>query len=158
MRFFTLLVMTGCGLDPLTDGPEDSDSDSGEVGLDDVLMLGDLQVSPGSIDFGDVLIDASATEEITLSNLGSDTISISSAYLDGDTAYSLTAAAPVDLAGGEDTSLVLTFAPDAEQTYTGTLNLLVSGEVDFAVIDITGIGSNDASLSGECCCFDGFSE
>jgi len=147
MRFFTLLVMTGCGLDPLTDGPEDSDS--GEVGLDDVLMLGDLQVSPGSIDFGDVLIDASATEEITLSNLGSDTISISSAYLDGDTAYSLTAAAPVDLAGGEDTSLVLTFAPDAEQTYTGTLNLLVSGEVDFAVIDITGIGSLTGSTGGE---------
>ncbi|MDG1481818.1 MAG: choice-of-anchor D domain-containing protein [Myxococcota bacterium] len=147
MRFITLLVMTGCGLAPLTDGPKGSDS--GEVDPEDVMMLGDLQVSPGSIDFGDVMINASSAEEVTLSNLGSDTISISSAYLDGDTAYSLTAATPVDLASGENTSLVLTFVPDAEQTYTGTLNLLVSGETDFAVIDITGIGSTTGSTGGE---------
>jgi hypothetical protein len=144
MRALTLLVLTGCGLEPLTEGPSQT-TDSGATDPGNVLLIGDLEVSPGSIDFGDILLDATATMDVTLTNLGSSSLSVSSVYLDGDTAYSLTAATPVDLASGEDATLVISFTPDAEQTYSGTLNLLVSGEADFAVIDITGVGSATGS-------------
>ena len=140
MRALSFFLLTGCGLDPMS--PDAGLTDSGTTDSGDVLMIGDLLVSPSSIDFGDILLDAEVSQELTLSNTGSDTISLSSAYLDGDTAYTLTVATPpLDISSGEDISLVVGFTPDAEQTYSGTLNLLVSGEADFAVIDITGVGS-----------------
>ena len=140
MRALSFFILTGCGLDPMSSSPDLTDS--GVVDPGDVLMIGDLQVSPSSLDFGDILLEASVSQEVALTNTGSDTINLSSAYLDGDTAYTLTAATtPLDIASGETLSLVVGFTPDAEQTYSGTLNLLVSGEADFAVVDLTGVGS-----------------
>jgi hypothetical protein len=140
MRALYFFILPGCGLDPIGTSPDLTDS--GLTDSDDVLMIGNLQVSPSSLDFGDILLNADVSQEITLSNTGSDTVSLSSAYLDGDTAYTLTiASTPLDISSGEDISMVIGFSPDAEQTYSGTLNLLVSGEADFAIVDITGVGS-----------------
>ena len=140
------LLLTACGLDPLSDGPTQT-GDSGAFDPDNILMIGDLQVSPGSVDFGEVQLETSTSQTLTLLNTGSSTVSLSSAYLDGDTAYTLTTPTvpPFDIAPDESTTMVIDFTPDAEQTFTGTLNLLVSGEADFAVLELIGVGSLSGS-------------
>jgi hypothetical protein len=131
-----LLVLTGCGLNPITHAPVDDTASE-----DDFMMIGDVRVSPSEVRFGAVSLEGSATVEVSLTNLGDSDAELSSAYLEGDTAYTLTTASPELMPSGASASVVVTFEPDAEQDYTGTLNLLIAGESEIAALPITGAGS-----------------
>lgn len=135
--FLTLLV-AGCGLNPISKAPVTGDSGFTD---DDFMMIGDVRVSPAEVAFGQALLDADTTIEVKLTNLGDSDAELSSAYLEGDTAFTLTTATPEVMSSGASASVVVTFSPDAEQDFSGTLNLLIAGEADIAVLDISGTGS-----------------
>jgi hypothetical protein len=138
---FLAVIFSGCGLNPISAEPP---SESGSA-ITDYMMIGDVQVSPSVLDFGAVQPDSSATLEVTLTNLGSSDAELSSAYLEGDTAFSVTTSAPEGITPGAEAVVTVSFTPTVEQDYIGTLNILLAGEPDIAVMDISGIGSFDAS-------------
>lgn len=143
MRTIILSIfLAGCGLSPTTDP---KGNDSGQV-IEDTLMIGDIQVSPPSLDFGVVQLGSEETMDVRLTNLGDYDAELSSAYLEGDTAFTLTSTSPMTMAPGESASVIVSFTPSAEQDYLGTLNLLVAGEVDIAVLDIFGTASTDVPV------------
>ncbi len=144
-----LCLVAGCGLDPIAQGPTLSDSGSSD-NIDDQLLIGDLRIVPAEVDYGAIALQATVGEELILTNTGEETLSITSVYLDGDTAFSLsTTAVPFDLESGTDMVLTVSFTPDAEQDYSGTVNILVSGEADFGVIPLIGSGSLTGSTGGD---------
>jgi len=134
-----VLLLAGCGLNPISKAP--GPDDSGDVNVDDFLMIGDIRVSPATLSFGAVLLNSDDTIEVTLTNLGDAEAELSSAYLEGDTAFGITTTAPEAIVTGGSAVVTVSFSPTAEQDYLGTLNLLIAGESDIAALDISGIGS-----------------
>lgn len=85
-----------------------------------------IQVSPTSIDFGEVLVDDSATQPITIANrCGSEgspntlDLDLTAVTFDGNEegTYSLTTLPATTLAGNEEIEVTLTFTPDAVDTF-----------------------------------------
>lgn len=138
---FLAVVLSGCGLNPISTQPF---SDTGAP-VTDYMMIGDIQVSPSTLDFGAVQPKSSSTLEVTLTNLGGSDAELSSAYLEGDTAFSVTTSAPEGITPGASAVVTVSFSPTVEQDYLGTLNILIAGEAEIAVMDISGVGSFDAS-------------
>ena len=141
-----MLLLTGCGLEPISKGAGDGD-DSGAGGSS--LMVGDVRISPAEVDFGQVLLDSTGEITVELKNTGSDYAGLGSAFLEGSTAFDLVATeTPVEL-GGDAVVLTVTFTPDAEQPYEGSLNLLLDGEADFTVLPITGTGTLEVTTGDD---------
>ncbi|MEL6349198.1 MAG: choice-of-anchor D domain-containing protein [Myxococcota bacterium] len=145
MRLFPVLMfgLVGCGLSP------EAGQDTGGLAVDtNILMIGDVQISPATVSFGAVKPGGSSTVDVVLTNLGDDVVNLSSAYLEGDPNFTMAAtAAPADLNAGGELVLSVTFEPEEEIDYTGGLNLLISGEADFAVLPIDGTGAADVGGS-----------
>ena len=120
----------------------DASDDSGIADESDILVVGNLQLSPSYIDFGVSLIDTVTTNTVVLTNIGSQPLTISSAFLDGDAAFSLFATAPLVLDGEQEAVFEIEFTPTAEQTFDGELNVLVSGHADMGLIPLFGEGSH----------------
>ena len=138
-RLLMCLLMTGCGLSQENKW-DMNDSATGDNGI----LLGEMRISPGEINYAQVQIGQAQTAEVVLTNTGNDTLTVSSFYLDGDTAFSLnTTALSFDVEGGADVVQELTFSPTEEIDYSGTLNIWLSSESSTAQVPLTGTGSID---------------
>ena len=94
-----------------------------------------IEVFPGSLDFGQVLVGTSSTETVTIANLcteGDDTVTLDltlqAISLDGDDAgtFDVAVLETTTLADGEETELAITFTPDAIGEYT--VDLLIESD------------------------------
>lgn len=103
-------------------------------------LVAELAISPDPLDFGKVGVGCDAVENVTLENVGTESLTISAISADED-AFALTTlpALPAELAPGESTSLRVTFAPDDERTLAGLL----------AVDSTEPMGTRTAVLDGE---------
>ena len=94
-------------------------------------------LSTSSLSFGSTTVGStSAAQNVTLSNTGSSTLSISSVVVSGD--FAQTNNCGTSLASGASCAIALTFKPTASGTRTGTLT----------VTDNASNGPQTASLSG----------
>ena len=142
MRFLTLLAVIGCGLDPVNELEKNSDTDDGIP--DDAIMLGELALSPSTVDFETLLIGQSATEEILFINTGNIPLNVASVYIEGSNSFSLsTSIVSFDIEPGAQEITEVEFTPTDESEATGTLNVLVSSESSIGQVDLIGVGSID---------------
>jgi hypothetical protein len=81
-----------------------------------------IQISPTSVDFGDVAIGASAVQEITVSNPGDAVLSVASIQGSGSpfTTYPPTS---FDLAPGGSQQVRVGFSPETEDSFTGSIGI-----------------------------------
>lgn len=97
----------------------------------------------GTIDFGNVAPNASATRTLRITNLGGATLSGSALTVEGSAAYQTSTPSTTTLLPGESVTVTITFQPAASGTHTGEWRL-TSNDPDESpyVISLTGVGSN----------------
>lgn len=113
-------TMSGTGVDPLT-------------------------VSPASLSFpSEPLNTASTAQTVTVSNIGTSPVQISSIAISGD--FSQTNACPASLAPGSSCAIQVAFSPTVIGTGAGSLSI-TSGGLPTLAVALTGTGVNPLSIS-----------
>ena len=142
---FVGLVMGCGGLKTLP--PYEIEDDTGDV---PDTTLGDLNISPGQLDFGTVALGESTSESIVFQNLGEDTLSISTLEIDREAGFAIETVLelPLDINGGDESVVTLTFTPDDTGDATAYLVVQVADEETQALIDLAGTGSDGSEDSG----------
>lgn len=102
----------------------------------------ELSVTPQSLDFGDVIVGASATSDVVVDNLGTSDLSITGITVTGP-AFSTSATAPASVAAGSSLTLPVIFAPGAEGLVAGEL-VISSDDADepTVTIPLSGTGTS----------------
>jgi hypothetical protein len=102
----------------------DPDEDPYNVGLNGSGTVPDIDVSPGSRDYGDVEITSSSTETFVVSNAGGATLSVSSTTLTGANAGEfsiISGGGSFTLAPGESRNVNVRFSPASIGAKSATL-------------------------------------
>ena len=93
----------------------------------DLIGLGavpELEISPAEYDFGEVFIGCDRAVDVTLTNVGSDTLVIQDIQADGvDMSYQWDIELPTVLEPGENRELTVRFEPTEEQLFEGLLSV-----------------------------------
>ena len=128
----------------------------GDISID--LLQGNAEIidSDGantdrSIAFGDVPLSQSRTEHVTIRNTGTDDLTITSWIVDHP-AFQLAPSNPTGATGdiilgpSEETQVDITFAPQSQQPYTGTL-VIITDDPDSptATVTLSGTGVQNQS-------------
>lgn len=103
-------------------------------------VVSELEISPSPLDFSGVGVGCDALENVTLTNVGDEALTISEITGDGG-AFALTTVPtlPLELQPDEQTTVRVTFTPDAEEDYTG----------GFSVVSTEPLGTRSAAFVGE---------
>ena len=136
--------------------PQDSDHDGTpgyEIGFDEVTET--LLVDPGTLYFGNADLGSGGPETITLRNMGTGSLSITSIALGGTDVGDFSIAAPLDdactgatLASGESCVVKVTFMPTVEGFRKATLTIVGPGVVGTRVVRLEGWGLDPILVSG----------
>jgi len=101
---------------------------------------GQLTPTPSSIDFGDVIIGATSSRTVSLSNSGTASLTISQANVTGS-GFSISGLTlPRTLTPGQSTSFTVTFAPAATGSVTGTVSLISDATNSPTAVALAGNG------------------
>lgn len=103
-----------------------------------------LMVAPTEIDFGSVEVGQNGTSDLTISNPGSATLTVTTMVFSGPNAneMSLSMPAPLDIPGGGNTTITVTFAPTVVGERDATLTLTSNGAPPTLDIDLDGEGTS----------------
>ncbi|WP_168216021.1 malectin domain-containing carbohydrate-binding protein [Halorussus marinus] len=117
---------------------------------------------PSNVDFGTVLTGESATETVTVTNLGDDgdpAIDVSGVSVTGADAdaFSVGSASQTTLAPGESADLPVTFSPADAQAKQATLEVAHTGDDSPLAIDLAGEGASSANPAFSKSTLQGFS-
>jgi hypothetical protein len=108
-----------------------------------------VKVKPGSLDFGDVDVNKSETKSFTIENDGSSTISVN--VNSNNNAFDVTSPSlPKNINPGGGLSVNISFNPNKEGSFKGTLSIVVNSKT-VATVSVAGsgkkVGNPDISLS-----------
>ena len=103
-----------------------------------------LYPSTTSIVFGNILVGASSSQTLLLSNTGNSSVSISGVYLTGSSFSVSGFSGPVTLAAGQNLSLVVSCVPTYVGTYTGSINVTSNATNSPTTIALSGTGVQPA--------------
>lgn len=103
----------------------DADTQKVTVDLTGLGAVPELKISPDPYDFGTTYVGCAKDIALTLENVGSDRLTVSSIGHSGDPFFLDTSALtlPFDLAPGDSVSVPLDFDPGLEDSYTGTMTV-----------------------------------
>ena len=106
---------------------------------------------PSSVDFGAVVTGNSATEQVTVTNLGGDgdpSIDITDVSVTGADASEFTTGAPSQtaLAPGESADIPVTFAPTSVDPKSAALEVTHNGSNSPLTVDLSGEGVSDVPV------------
>src|SRR5271170_6194466 len=111
------------------------------IGLEGTGVQGNLTANPPSINFGSLLVGASGSVSVTLTNSGTASVAISQVSTSG-TGFSMTGlSAPSTLTAGQSTSLTAKFAPTAAGSATGSISIVSNAPGSPLVIALSGSGT-----------------
>ncbi|MCF7811053.1 choice-of-anchor D domain-containing protein, partial [bacterium] len=94
-----------------------------------------IDVSPGSLDFGTVIVEDTDEQTITISNYGDETLSISNMYIDDGYAFSFDDPGQVDIEPANDIAITVYFSPP-EENYFGAYLLIESNDPGMGTYDV----------------------
>ena len=98
-----------------------------------------ITIEPGSIDFGDVIDGNEATQEVEITNSGTDVLNVSDITVEGD-AFSVDFDDAFSLEVGESETVLVTFTPDGAGDYSGTLTVESDAPSSPDEVALTGTG------------------
>ena len=114
------------------------------AGVSTVLQL---TPSPTSVSFGSVTTQTSATQNVTLTNTGNSSVSVSQIAASGAGFKASGFALPVTLTAGQSTSFNVAFAPTTTGSLSGGVTVTSNAANSPLVIPLTGAGAAPASHS-----------
>jgi hypothetical protein len=100
----------------------------------------DLTADPASLSFGEVEIGHPATRSVTLTNGGTETVTISSPTVDGSAAFTVLGTFPTDVGPGATYDLQVRFVPSDEGTTEATLDIAHTGAGSPLAVPLEGVG------------------
>src|SRR6266852_2759028 len=101
---------------------------------------GQLSVSPGSVDFGNVEVGTASTQTVTFSNAGSGSLTISQAAVSGAGFTMAGQTYPLTLSAGQSSSINVQFAPTDTSSTIGSVSLLSSATTLTTSVPLKGTG------------------
>jgi hypothetical protein len=123
--------------------PQEIKLDTGKPDNLTGIQIGDLLIEPSVLDFGDISVDQTAVSEVYFTNLSEDGLSVSSLYLEGDSAFELESSLlSFDMYSDEEVVILVKFKPEEEIEYTSTMNILLSNIADITEFEILGVGGS----------------
>jgi hypothetical protein len=105
---------------------------SGCVGLTGADSTGNLSISPGNLDFGDVAIGSAKTDVVTLTNTGSAPITLSQTTISSEEYRVSGLALPATLEAGQQLAFTIRFEPTAAGPSSATATIVGEEEVPVA--------------------------
>jgi len=140
LRVLFVLPLFACTVQPLNQTEKTPEE---ENPYPDGFQFGDLVIDPGSVDFGNVELDATKTEELLFINTGSSPLSIVSASIDGDSAFTLESSfLNFDLEPEAEEIVSVRFTPIQDTSYEASLSVLISTESSAGEVSLAGLGGD----------------
>ena len=111
------------------------------IALSGTGVQGNLTANPTSVNFGSLLVGASASVNVTLTNTGTASVAISAGSASG-TGFSMTGlAAPLTLNAGQSTTFAAKFSPSATGSATGSVSIVSNAPGSPLAIALSGSGT-----------------
>ena len=110
------------------------------IALGGTGVQGNLTANPASINFGSLLVGASGSVSVTLTNSGTASVTISQASTSG-TGFSIAGLAAQTLTAGQSTSFTAKFSPTAAGSATGSVSIVSNAPGSPLVIALSGSGT-----------------
>lgn len=112
----------------------------GVVSKPGATPVGDLDVSPNPVKFGDVAVGASATQTVTVTNGGVGNVTLSKITMSG-TGFSISGpATPMTFTPGESVNFTAAFKPTAAGLQSGNITITIGTLVPQMVATVTATG------------------
>ena len=126
------IATTGCGAHPNTQSTSNTPA------------AASIQVSPATVSFGKVTVGQTATSAVSVTNTGSEPLTISQLSLPGHIFWlATTANPPVKIAAGSSQAFNLAFKPASATAYTGQLAIQsTAANAPALTVPISGSGAN----------------
>jgi Abnormal spindle-like microcephaly-assoc'd, ASPM-SPD-2-Hydin len=99
-----------------------------------------VQVSPTTINFGEVYVGSSITRDLTIQNTGSTGVTLSEAYIQGDAFVRSKLSLPLTISAGKSLTIEITYAPASAGSAASKFGVLTSASRSTISIPITGTG------------------
>jgi len=99
-----------------------------------------LSVSPTSLSFGNLATGSNATKNVTISNTGNSSVSVSQISATGTGFGTSGIALPLTIAAGQSTSFGVTFAPASTGSIAGSVTVVSSATNSPATVTLSGTG------------------
>ncbi|MFT5681000.1 MAG: hypothetical protein ACI8RZ_001906 [Myxococcota bacterium] len=116
------------------------------VNLSGEGLVSELAITPSPLDFGAVGVGCDALENVTLENVGTESLTIHDINTAGSGfALSTVPTLPLDLAPGESTGIRVTFTPASETAFSGTISVDSTEPMGTRLADQLGEGTIDGS-------------
>src|SRR5262249_50783182 len=113
----------------------------------DGLAPGSLTATPSSVNFGNVIINTSKTQAVTVKNTGGVSVTISNAATTGR-AFSFNGPTlPIQLNAGQSTTFNAIFTPSSAGNKTGTLTITSDANNPTLTIPLQGVGVTQGQLA-----------
>jgi hypothetical protein len=110
------------------------------------VTSGDLTASPTSISFGNVVLENTASQTVTLKNTGGENVSVTAASASGTGMSFNGLSLPLTLAPNQSSTFNVTFDPTVAGAVNGTMSLTVSGSANIGIA-LSGTGVTAADLT-----------
>jgi hypothetical protein len=111
------------------------------IALSGTGVQGNLTANPASVNFGGMLVGASGTVNVTLTNSGTASVAISAGSASG-TGFSMSGLAiPMTLNAGQSTTFAAKFSPTTAGSATGSISIVSNAPGSPLSIALTGSGT-----------------
>lgn len=113
------------------------------------IAVVDLEINPKTVDFGNVEINSSKTEEISIKNKTSKSIKITSSINSGGTEFAITSLNPLQIPAGGTDKITVKFSPKETRNYGDILKITTDNNTSYSV-NLKGRGVEPDILSLVC--------
>jgi hypothetical protein len=137
MVLITLLGTTGCGLAGSANSRGSSGGNPGPAGQP--APSSQLSASSSSVSFGNVTIGAPSAQQVTLVDIGTADVTISSVSVTGN-GFSASGGSDVTLTPNQMVTVSVTFAPSAAGNAQGSLSIGSNASNSVLTVPLSGVG------------------
>ena len=100
-----------------------------------------IEISPSLVSFGNVAVGQSTTKTVTLTNTGTEALSVSGISVSGTGFTASGPHLPISLAAGQSTSISAVFKPTAGKADTGTITITSNAAESPSLVALSGTGT-----------------
>jgi len=106
-----------------------------------------IEISPNAVSFGNLAVGQSATKTVTLTNTGTDMLTVSGISVAGTGFTASGPHLPISLSAGQSASISAIFKPTAGSADTGTITITSNADGSPSLINLSGTGMTAAALT-----------
>ena len=106
-----------------------------------------IEISPSTVSFGNVAMGQSATKTVTLTNTGTEALSVSGIAVAGTGFTASGPHLPISLASGQSTSISAVFKPTSGNADKGTITITSNAAGSPSLVALSGTGTTGATAA-----------